>query len=115
MSARARRGEIVLFDFGATEARAMRKRRPALVIQNDAGNAHAPATIVAAIHHETFKGLPIHVPIPARVGGLDKDSVVDCGILATVRWDDLGRSIGRLPPEYMSRVDAALKLSLQLR
>lgn len=45
---------------------------------------------------------------------MTKDSVVDCGIIATVNREMLGSRIGRLPAEQMRAVDSALKISLDL-
>lgn len=109
-----RRGDIFRVDFGRTENRPIKKSRPALIIQNDAGNRAAPITIVAAIREDAKKGLPIQVALPAGTAGLHKDSVVDCGILATVDKLELGDKIGRLSPAFMAQVDRAIRISLGL-
>ena len=88
--------------------------RPALIVQNNAGNTHSPETIVVAIRHDTRKGLPIHVQVPAGTGGLKKESVIDCGKIYTLLQVDLGDSLGHLPENYMNQVDRALKISLSL-
>lgn len=106
---------MVALDFGATAGGSIEKTRPALVVQNDAGNTASPMTIVAAIRHDARKGLPIHAAVPSGVGGLTKDSVVDCGILYTVLQTDLGPKRGALPPGLMAEVDRALRISLGLR
>lgn len=109
------RGDIVLFDFAGMGGVPLQKTRPALVVQNDGGNRHAPQTILAAIRGDAQKALPVMVAVPKGVGGLTKDSVVDCGFLSTTRKELLGRRIGRLPPEYMRAVDEALRVSLALK
>ena len=99
------------------EEAAIEKRRTVLIIQNDIGNQFAPHTIIAAIHGDTGKRLPVFVPVPVPkgVGGLTKDSLVDCGHIATISRERLGNPIGHLPQLYMSFVDKALKISLQLK
>ncbi|MEK7384169.1 MAG: type II toxin-antitoxin system PemK/MazF family toxin, partial [Elusimicrobiota bacterium] len=77
--AHVERGDVVLLNFNEVSAETMTKTRPALIVQNNAGNRAAPYTIVAAIHHETGKFLPINVSVSAGNGGLAKDSVVDLG------------------------------------
>lgn len=110
-----KRGDIFWVDFGKAPRRPIRKRRPALVIQNDAANKHSPYVIVAAIHHETGKCLPVHVSLLKGTSDLSKDSVVDCGAISTLPKAMLGPRIGRLGPAAMRLVDAALKTSLDLR
>lgn len=111
----ARRGDIFWLDFAAKAGAPVRKMRPALVVQNDAGNRYAPQVIVAAIRHDADKGLPVQVPIPRGVAGLTKDSVVDCGFLATVLKEQLGPRLGSLPSQYLRAVDDALGVSLGLK
>ncbi len=84
------------------------------MVQNDAGNRFSPFTIVAAIHHDTKKGLPVCVSVPAGKAGLSKDSVIDCGHLMTIRSEILEKELGVLPRFYMKQVEAALKVSLEL-
>lgn len=108
------RGEIYTVDFGRAQG-ILNKVRPAVVIQNDAGNEFAPHTIVAAVRDAAGKSeLPIFVPLPKGVAGLTKDSVIDCGHVATVGRKQLGRRWGHLPFEYERRLDEALRHSLDL-
>ena len=79
------------------------------------GNQHAPKTIVAAIRQDTLKGLPVQVLVPSGIGGLGKNSVVDCGVLSTVDKETLGERIGHLPQKFMDEVECALKISLSLK
>jgi mRNA interferase MazF len=111
------RGQIYYIDWGGDSAGAgeiIEKERPSLIIQNNIGNQFSPYTIVAAIHHDAGKKLPIHVRIPQGVGGLKKDSVVDCGLIYTVPTEALRGRVGYLSDPYMKQVDEALKVSLEL-
>lgn len=92
----------------------MEKKRPVLIVQNNLGNRYSPKTIVAAIHSETGKGLPVHVSVPKGIGGLSKDSVIDCGVLVTVDKTLLQGKLGELPLVFSSQVDKALRISLAL-
>lgn len=109
-----RRGDVVWLDFSRQGGAPIEKRRPALVIQNNAGNRFAPHTIVAAVRGDTKKGLPVQVEVPKGVAGLTKDSVVDCGFISTVPKNKLGNTIGTLPLDHMKDVDRALRVSLSL-
>ncbi|MDD5627545.1 MAG: type II toxin-antitoxin system PemK/MazF family toxin [Elusimicrobia bacterium] len=113
MTMEVSRGDVVLLNFEAQGA-PIRKTRPAVVIQNDVANRVAPNTIVAAVHHDNRKGLPVHVPVRAGVGGLIKDSVIDLGFIQTVPKSALGRKLGRMPLDTLDAVDQAIRVSLAL-
>lgn len=57
---------------------------------------------------------PGNVLIPAKAGGLPKDSVANVSQLITVDRAFLDERIGKLPPRLMSAVDSGLKLVLGL-
>lgn len=108
-----RRGEIYDLDFSDASA-GMQDLHPALVVQNNVANEYALHTIVVAIHHDAGKRLPVLVPLPPGIAGLTKNSVVDCGHMATVGKDQLKARRGRLPHRYQRLVDQALRASLSL-
>ena len=109
------RGDVYLADLPAAGA-PLRKIRPVVVVQNDAGNRRSPETIVLSIRRACFgKRLPIRVFATAGTGGLRKDSDIDAGQVYTIHKSNLGPRLGRMPPEVMAAVDAALKKSLALR
>jgi len=90
--------------------------RPALIIQNDRGNASPtyPLTIVASMSR-TERELPLHVRIaPSEENGLTNFTDVKCEQLITIEKSRLLRRRGYITSEEMSRVDQALKLSLNL-
>ena len=103
-----RRGDVVWLKF-----QEIKKIRPGVVVQNDWANKVAPYTIAAAIRGGVGKGLPVQVPVKAGIGGLTKDSVIDCSFLVTVNSEKL-KAVGRLPAAMMQMVDEALKISLGL-
>ena len=57
---------------------------------------------------------PGNVLIPAKNSGLWKDSVVNVTQIVTLDEDFLTERSGRIPPKLMARVDAGLKLVLDL-
>jgi mRNA interferase MazF len=111
----ARRGEIWYVDFDPARGSEQAGRRPALVIQNDAGNASAvyPNTIVFAISTKG-RDAPFHVKIdPARDNGLREISYVKCEQILTIsKTRLLARPLGRIGLHDLKRVDVALMLSL---
>lgn len=110
-----RRGDVVLIPFPYIQDFAKAKRRPALVIQNDVGNQYSSNTIVALISSTVPSKLyPMHVRIPAGYGGLEQESIVKTEVILTYPQKSIVRKIGSLPGQIMDRVNAALKLSLDL-
>ncbi len=110
-----KRGEVRYVDSNKVPGRPIRKKRPALVVQNDLGNRYSTNVVVAAVQGDPKKDLPILVKIPAGTAGLTKDSVVNCGVLSTIPQVLLGNKIGVIHDADMRKVERALKISLGLR
>ncbi len=113
MVAEPRRGEVWTVDFSPGRGSEQRGRRPALVIQNDVGNQYAATTIVATITSQ-IKIYPVTVSLKKDDAGLTKPSMVNLAQILTVDKARLRKRVGRLSADEMSRVDAALKVSLEL-
>ena len=91
------------------------KTRPCLVVQSDLLNKYSRVTVIAPITGaENIKPGPTYIPIPKGEGGLPKDSLVVCHHLRTVDESRLGKVYGRVKPETMRRVAAALNIVLDL-
>ena len=111
-----RRGEIWDVNWSPGRGAEQKGIRPALIIQNDRGNASLsyPLTIVASMSR-TERELPLHVRIaPSEENGLSDFTDVKCEQLMTIEKSRLIRRRGSITPEELSRVDVALKLSLSL-
>lgn len=78
-----------------------RHTRPVLVLQNDVGNQYAATT-------------PVTVPLKKGEGGLKRPSMVNLAQLVSIDRSRLRYRIGLLPPELMARVDAAIRVSLDI-
>ena len=110
-----RRGDVVVVDFDPTIGAEIRKRRPALVVQNDIDNRHSPVTVVAAITSQVDDArYPTEVQVLPPEGGLSKPSIVLLNQIRSIDGRRLVQRLGRLRPETMRRVDRALKISLGL-
>lgn len=107
-----RRGEVYYVAFDPTVGVEIRKTRPALIIQNDVGNTHSPATIVAAITSTAREAYPYEVSLKAGEGGLPKDSIVLLNQVRTIDKKRLGKKLGMASPETMKKVDRAIAISL---
>ena len=111
-----RRGEIWDVNWSPGRGAEQQGTRPALIIQNDRGNASPsyPLTIVASMSR-TERELPLHVRIaPNAENGLTDYTDVKCEQIMTIEKSRLLRRRGSISHEEMNRVDVALKLSLDL-
>src|SRR5579875_1088148 len=111
-----RRGEIWDVNWSPGRGAEQQGTRPALIIQNDRGNASPsyPLTIVASMSR-TERELPLHVRIlPTEENGLTAETDLKCEQIMTIEKSRLLRRRGNITPEEMSKVDVALKLSLSL-
>ena len=111
-----RRGEIWDVNWSPGRGAEQQGTRPALIIQNDRGNASLsyPLTIVASMSR-TERELPLHVRIaPSEENGLTDFTDVKCEQIMTIEKSRLMRRRGSITPEELGRVDVALKLSLSL-
>ena len=110
------RGDVYWIDWNPARGSEKAGRRPAVVVQTDAGNTNPnyPNTIVAAISTATAR-VPTHVEIePSKSNGLVKTSCVKCEQLITISKDRLAGRIGNLDSDEMRRVDTALKRALAI-
>jgi mRNA interferase MazF len=115
-----KRGDVVLafYPFASGSGG---KRRPGLVVQNDADNARMAGTILAQITTNlTRAGEPTHLLIEASTiegqrSGLLHDSIVSCNNLVTVELARVHKVIGGLPGTTMQKIDDCLKAALGLR
>lgn len=111
-----RRGEVYLVNFDPTVGVEIQKTRPALIIQNDLANRASPITIVSALTSRFDETLyPTEVLVRAPEGGLSANSVVLLNQVRSVDRRRLGRRLGRLKPETMRHVDAAILMSFGLQ
>ena len=108
-----KRGEIWLVNFNPGRGSEQKGIRPALIIQNDTGNHYASTIIVAAITM-TIKIYPVTVFLLKKNVGLSKDSMVNLAQILTVDKMRLRKKLGKLSAKLMTRVDVALKISLDL-
>src|SRR5437763_10642725 len=111
-----RRGEIWDVNWSPGRGAEQQGIRPALIIQNDRGNASStyPLTIVASMSR-TERELPLHVRItPTEENGLTDFTDVKCEQIMTIEKSRLIRRRGSISSEELGKVDVALKLSLNL-
>ena len=109
---KVQRGDIYYVDFGNQPGSAVHGIRPAMIVQNDVGNRHAPTIIVAAITTEIKKTRqPTHVLLGTQFG-LPQDSMLMLALLATIDNTMLLNYVGTTDPDFIKRVDRALSVSV---
>ena len=89
--------------------------RPVLILQNDVGNYYSPTVIVTAATTPKNKkpSMPTHVTL-ADAEGLPETSVFMLEVIRTIDKRRIRNYAGKLTPEQMEKIDAALRISLRL-
>lgn len=110
-----RRGEIYYANLSPTVGSEVNKRRPVLVVSNDANNRAAHTVTVLPITSNTSRVYPFEVLLEPRASGLAKPSKAQDQQIRTISKQrfDVSR-LGRLSEETMQLVDAAIRLHLRL-
>jgi mRNA interferase MazF len=110
------RGELWWADLGVPRGSAPALRRPVLVISADQYNRSKLRTVTVVVLTSTrqLAALPGNVAVPADVGVLPHDSVVNVTQVATIDRITLEKRIGLLPDWLLAQVDAGLQRALGL-
>ena len=107
------RGDIYFVRLDSSTGSEQSGTRPAVILQNDVGNAHSPTLIVATLTSKTEKkaAQPTHCLVePEKL----EPSIVQAEQIFTIDKSRVQNFAGHLTPEEMSRVDDAVKISLAL-
>lgn len=114
-----RRGDICLVDLEPVRGNEANRTRPAVIVSNDHANATATrlgrgvVTVVPVTSNVERVG-PFQTLLTAMDCGLHRDSKGQAEQVRSVAVGRIGRVIGRVPPQIMSRLDDALRVHLQL-
>jgi len=94
------------------------KRRPMLIVSDDAFNRNERYAKVMAVHLTSVKRLggPFdwEVSLPRGTAGIERPSVVKCAEIYTLWKENLHGPAGTVPPVVMRLVDHALAIALSL-
>jgi mRNA interferase MazF len=113
------RGDVHLIDFEEVGGHVIQGLRPAVVVSSDRLNRASGTVLVcpmtSRVRHDPAVYLPPYlVAATARASGLDRDGYVKVDQLFTRPVGALGQRVGRLNPETLERLDAALRFVLAL-
>ena len=110
-----RRGEIFYAELSPTVGSEINKRRPVLIVSNDANNRAGSTVTVLPITSNLSRVYPFEVALGRAESGLPKDSKVQAQQIRTLSKERIrGACLGRLASDKMRMVDAAMRLHLDL-
>ena len=110
------RGELWWADLGLPRGSEPALRRPVLIVSAAEYNRSRLRTVTVVVLTTTrqLAALPGNVAVPADLGGLPEDSVVNVTQVATIDRNTLEERIGALPDWLLAQVDAGLQRALGL-
>jgi len=113
------RGDIRWVDLDPARGNEAGKRRPAVIVSNDGANdaatrlGHGVVTVVP-VTSSVERVYPFQVLLPAGECGLGRDSKAQAEQVRSIAVERIGERLGRVPPQLMAAVEAALRLHLAL-
>jgi mRNA interferase MazF len=114
-----RRGEIREVDLEPVRGSEANKRRPAIIVSNDAANATATrlgrgVVTVVPVTSNVDQVYPFQALLPALATGLQHDSKAQAEQVRSIDVERVGERIGVVPAPLMEQVEEALRLHLSL-
>lgn len=114
-----RRGDVVWVDLDPARGSEASRRRPAVVVSNDGANGTAErqgrgVVTVVPVTSNTDKVFPFQVLLPARRCGLSRTSKAQAEQIRSVSVERIGTVAGRVPPDLVEALDAAIRVHLAL-
>jgi mRNA interferase MazF len=110
-----KRGDILYADLSPTIGSEINKRRPVLIVSNDANNRAASTVTVLPITSSIARIHPFEALLSRADSGLPKDSKAQAQQIRTIAKERiLGLAVGRLAADKMREVDAVIRLHLAL-
>ncbi|MFY1697282.1 MULTISPECIES: type II toxin-antitoxin system PemK/MazF family toxin [unclassified Solwaraspora] len=115
-----KRGDVVLVDLNPIIGAEAAKRRPSVVVSNDAANRSAVSRgrgviTVAPVTSNTSRVYPFQILLPPDPGtGLTVASKCQAEQIRSIDVARVHRRLGALSPEQLRDLDAAIRLHLDL-
>jgi mRNA interferase MazF len=114
-----RRGEVYLVALDPAQGAEASKRRPAVIVSNDAANIVASRSgvgvlTVVPVTSNVARVYPFQVVVSANEGGLDRESKAQTEQLRAVDVSRFGRRLGVLAPATVRKLEDAIRLHLAL-
>jgi mRNA interferase MazF len=114
-----RRGDIHAVDLDPARGSEANKRRPAVIVSNDAANATAGRLgrgiiTVVPVTSNIERVYPFQVLLPASATGLGRDAKAQAEQIRSISVERLDVRLGVVPNAIMLDIDEALRLHLGL-
>ncbi len=110
-----KRGEIYFANLSPAVGSEMDKRRPVLIVSNDANNNASTTVTILPITFNMIRVYPFEVLLNPEDSGLSKTSKVQAQQIRTIsKQRILGDMVGCLSQELIDLVNDAIKLHLGL-
>jgi mRNA interferase MazF len=111
-----RRGDIVWVNLDPTMGSEIRKKRPAIIVSNDAANRRYHQVTVVPLTSQKVEAVePFQAAVLAEESGLAKDSKAMTEQIRTVSKLRLGLRAGHVGPQTMDEIEKAIKVHLDLK
>src|SRR3990167_10820641 len=106
-----KRGEIYFANLDPTVGSEIRKKRPVLIVSNNANNKAASTMTIVPITSNTNKVYPFEVLLETEDSGLSKRSKAQCYQIRTISKIRIGgKRAGVVSEAIILKINAALKL-----
>lgn len=110
-----KRGEIFLADLNPTVGAETNKKRPVLIVSNDANNRAASVLTIVPITSNVAKIFPFDVLLKPDTTGLKKPSKAQANQIRTISKERIiGKRLGKVDIDVEAKLNAALRLHLAL-
>ncbi len=111
-----KRGEIYFADLNPTIGAETQKRRPVLIISNNANNNVATTLTIIPITSNVKKVYPFEVFLEKTITGLNKDSKAQCHQIRTISTLRISKPmpLGMVGVNMMKKIEEALVLHLDI-
>ena len=114
-----KRGDVYRVELDPTVGSEQRKTRPCVIVRrtvDERDESKSPMTVVVPLADARGRaGNVLHVRVTAGLGGMSKDSRAICNQIRAVDKSRFrGDALGQLPAEIMTKIDAGLRVLLDL-
>ncbi|MAG45296.1 MAG: PemK family transcriptional regulator [Nanoarchaeota archaeon] len=110
-----KRGDVLLVNLEPVIGSEQGRIRPVLVIQNNISNENSPTTIIAPFTSKIYsKEFPTNVQVSPSESKLDKESTILLNQIRTIDKSRIIKKISSLPLHIITKVNFAIKKSLDL-
>jgi mRNA interferase MazF len=111
-----KRGEIYFANLDPTIGSEIKKKRPVLIVSNDANNKFSKTVTIVPITSNVTKVYPFEVLLETQSSGLPKVSKAQCHQIRTISIIRIQnrKSIGYIDKKVMLQINSAIKIHLAI-